>query len=138
MSIEEVPAAKIRAVHKFLKSKEVAYYKLNNILDDKKLIGVYTTDSKGKTIGGMTGFTKWKTLHLKYFYLDESLRYQGMGLKMLRRLIEIAKSRGVKYAVFNTLDIGAPSLFKAAGCKLITMMDHTPADHVWYIYRLTL
>ena len=136
--VKDVPDKDIAATHKFLKKREEAYYKSEKIPNDKKLIAVYIKDKKGQIIGGMSGYTKWRTLCLKYFYLDKPLRGHGVGMKLLNRLVEIAKSRDCKYAIFTTLDIGAPSLFKSFGSKIITLLDHAPKDHICYHYRVTL
>jgi len=137
MSIEEVPHAEAGKVNKFLKQQEEKYYTAEKIPNDKKTIAVYIKKDK-KIIGGMSGYTKWNILYLKHFYLDKSLRYQGMGMKILKKIITIAKARGCKYAIFTTVDVGAPSLFNAYECKIISTFDHTPSNHMYYMYRATL
>ncbi len=51
--------------------------------DDGKPLNFFVRDGAGKIVGGLLGFTYWDFLAIDIFWLDESVRGQGFGGKML-------------------------------------------------------
>ena len=93
-------------------------YNLPRIEDkDPKDLGVYIRDDNGGIIAGLTGNTHGNWLTIKYLWVSEELRSQGVGSRILKQAEEEAKKRGCKYSFLDTFSFQAPEFYKKYGYK---------------------
>lgn len=88
-------------------------------------LGVFMEDENKKKLAGITGetFGKWFCIH--YFFVDEQLRGQGIGKKMLEAAESEAKRRGCKYTFVDTFSFQAPGFYEKQGYKeVFTLKDY--------------
>ena len=93
-------------------------YNLPRIEDkDPKDLGVYIRDDNGGIIAGLTGNTHGNWPTIKYLWVSEELRSQGVGSRILKQAEEEAKKRGCKYSFLDTFSFQAPEFYKKYGYK---------------------
>ena len=88
-------------------------------------LGVYLEDN-GQKLAGLTGETFGNWLCIHYFFVDESLRGQGIGSKMLEAAESEARKRGCKYAFVDTFSFQAPGFYIRMGYKEVFALEEYP------------
>lgn len=101
-------------------------------------IGVFYEDSLGTKIAGLTGETYGNWLCIKYLWVSEELRGQGIGSKLLQSAEEEALKRGCKYAFVDTFDFQAPEFYKKYGYQEVFALKEYPYTGARYYYTKQL
>lgn len=88
-------------------------------------LGIFVEED-GKKLAGLTGeiFGNW--LSIKYLFVDESLRGQGIGRSLIECAESEAKMRGAKYAFVDTFDFQAPGFYKKLGYREVFALTQYP------------
>ncbi|SFU75425.1 GNAT family N-acetyltransferase [Butyrivibrio sp. M55] len=97
-------------------------------------VGVYYEDASGRKLAGLTGETFGNWLCIKYLVVDESLRGQGIGSKLLKAAEEEAKKRGCKYSFVDTFSFQAPAFYVKHGYKEVFALKEYPITGARYYY----
>jgi GNAT superfamily N-acetyltransferase len=87
---------------------------------------------EGKIVAGMTGDTYWGWLYISLFWVDESLRGQGLGSELLVKAEAIAVERGCYSAHLETHDFQNLEFYQKRGYELFGQLDDLPAGHMKY------
>lgn len=101
-------------------------------------VGVYYDDERGRKLAGLTGETFGNWLCIKYLVVDESLRGQGIGSKLLKAAEEEAKKRGCKYSFVDTFSFQAPPFYVKHGYKEVFALKEYPITGARYYYTKEL
>lgn len=72
-------------------------------------LGVYYEDEAGKKLAGLTGETFGNWLCIKYLFVSENLRNQGIGSKIMAAAENEARNRGCKYVFVDTFSFQVPA-----------------------------
>lgn len=114
-------------------------YNLPRIEDkDPKDLGVYIRDDNGGIIAGLTGNTHGNWLTIKYLWVSEELRSQGVGSRILKQAEEEAKKRGCKYSFLDTFSFQAPEFYKKYGYKEQFALNNYPVTGKRYYFTKNL
>ena len=83
-------------------------------------------EEDGKKLAGLTGeiFGNW--LSIKYLFVAESLRGNGVGKSLVEHAEAEAKERGAKYAFVDTFSFQAPGFYKKLGYKEVFTLTEYP------------
>src|SRR5436189_270131 len=73
-------------------------------LGDPTPIRLYVRDASGNTLGGLLGYTVGAWLHVENFWLDEAIRRNGYGTRLLQQAEHEAIARGCRIADVTTFD----------------------------------
>jgi GNAT superfamily N-acetyltransferase len=87
---------------------------------------------EGKIVAGLTGDTYWGWLYISLFWVDESLRGQGLGGEILARAEDIARERGCHSAHLETHDFQNLEFYQKRGYALFGQLDDLPVGHTKY------
>lgn len=88
----------IDEIYNMLKS-----YNLSNREKSENIpLGVYYENEAGKKLAGLTGETFGNWLCIKYLFVSENLRNQGIGRKIVISAENEARNRGCKYVFVDT------------------------------------
>lgn len=81
---------------------------------------------QGEIVAGITGrlFGNW--LLIKYLAVNESLRGQGIGKKLLADLEQAAKDHGCRYSMVYTLGFQAKDFYQKYGYVEVFTMKNFP------------
>lgn len=88
-------------------------------------LGIFVEED-GKKLAGLTGeiFGNW--LLIKYLFVGEPLRGQGVGKSLIERAEAEARTRGAKYAFVDTFSFQAPGFYKKLGYKEVFTLNEYP------------
>lgn len=81
----------------------------------RKNLGLKLQDSEGKLLAGMSGKTFGNWFLIDYLWVDESLRQQKIGSRLLLEAELKAKARGCQFALLDTLDFQAKPFYERHG-----------------------
>lgn len=88
-------------------------------------LGIFVEED-GRKLAGFIGeiFGNW--LSIKYLFVGEPLRGQGVGRSLIERAETEAKARGAKYAFVDTFDFQAPGFYKKLGYREVFALTEYP------------
>jgi GNAT superfamily N-acetyltransferase len=83
--------------------------------DDAKPLNFFVRNANDEIVGGLLGVTYWDFFAIDIFWLDESVRGQGFGGKMLALAEQEAIERGCTTAHLDTFEFQAPHFYEKYG-----------------------
>lgn len=89
-------------------------------------IGVFLEDEKGRKQGGLTGETFGNWLCIRYLWIHENIRGQGIGSSILKAAEQEAKNRGCIYAFVDTFHFQAPDFYRKHGYEEVFSLREYP------------
>ena len=124
----------IEEIHRLLK----AYNIKNREKSQSVPLGIFYEDEQGRKLAGLTGETFGNWLCIKYLFVSEELRGQGIGKSIMETAEETARKRGCKYAFVDTFDFQAPGFYKKLGYKEVFALKEYPYTGERYYYTKEL
>ncbi|HCW52394.1 MAG TPA: N-acetyltransferase [Clostridium sp.] len=114
-------------------------YNLDRIEDkNPKDLGIYLNDENGNKIAGLIGDTHGNWLSVKFLWVSDKLRGQGIGSRILKQAEETAKLRGCKYCFLDTFSFQAPEFYKKYGYKEVFALENYPVTGKRYYFTKEL
>ncbi|MBS4174662.1 GNAT family N-acetyltransferase [Bacillus sp. FJAT-49736] len=110
---------------KYLSDKEIAY-----VNED---ISITINDEEGNILGGITGNTKLHCLFIQFLWVDERLRGQGMGAKLLKKVEELAVEKGCRMIRVDTFSFQAPEFYQKQGYEVYGTVEDFPEGCTHYM-----
>jgi GNAT superfamily N-acetyltransferase len=101
-------------------------------------ISIFLRDENGAVIGGLLGGTYWGWLHIDILWLDDSLRRQGYGSKLLALAEDEGRRRGCKNAHLDTMSFQALGFYQKHGYTVWGTLEGIPEGHDRIYLRKTL
>ena len=95
----------------------------------KRDIGVFVRDENGRVLAGMAGVTYWNWLHIKLLWVDDSLRGQGIGRRLMQMAEVEAVERGCHSAMVDTHSFQAEEFYVALGYEVFGRLQDFPMGH---------
>ena len=89
-------------------------------------------DGDGALVGGVYGATMWEWLMIDGLWVDDRLRGQGHGGRLLARAEEIAVGRGCRGAWLGTFDFQARAFYERHGYTVFAELADFPAGHTHF------
>lgn len=83
----------------------------------------------GEIVAGLTGFTHWNWLTIKYLWVAESLRHQGLGGRLVRAAEREARLRGCEHVHLDTFSFQAVPFYERLGYSVFGRLEDYPAGH---------
>lgn len=112
----------IQEIHALLKA-----YNLNRREPSQDVpLGFYLEDEAGRKLAGLTGETFGNWLCIRYLFVSEPLRGQGIGGRLLAAAENEARTRGCKYAFVDTFSFQAPAFYKNHGDREVFTLEKYP------------
>lgn len=85
---------------------------------DWMALNLFLRDSTGKLQGGLLGWTLWSWLHIDTLWVEESLRGQGYGLRLIEAAERAGRIRGCTLIEVDTFNFQARGFYEKAGFEL--------------------
>lgn len=92
-------------------------------------ISIFLRDENGVVTGGLLGGTYWGWLHIDILWLDDSLRGQGYGSKLLALAEDEGRKRGCKNAHLDTMSFQALGFYQNHGYTVWGTLEGIPEGH---------
>lgn len=95
-------------------------------LKETQPLAVFANDDNGKKLGGVTAETHGNWLEVSFLWVDEKLRGQKIGSKLLLDAEKEAIIRGCKYAFLDTFSFQAKDFYIKLGYKEVFTLENYP------------
>lgn len=92
----------------------------------------------GRIEGGVLGETYWAWLYIDLLWVEEGLRGQGYGRKLMLRAEEEARRRGAKNAYLDTFSFQALDFYRRLGYEVFGELPDFPPGERRYFMRKAL
>jgi GNAT superfamily N-acetyltransferase len=90
--------------------------------------GILARDSEGTILGGLIGRTSYGWLLIKYFWVAEDLRWQGLGARIMRLAEEEVLSRGCHGAWLDTSSQRARNFYAKLGYDIFGTLENREGE----------
>jgi GNAT superfamily N-acetyltransferase len=116
----------------FLDDKIAEFNWANWEVSERKPLAVQIKDDKGNIIAGSSARTFGNWLLINTLWVDESLRGQQVGAKILYELESAAKGRGCSLSMLDTLNFQAMPFYKKYGYITKWVQENYPKSGCKY------
>lgn len=100
-------------------------------------LAVFLRDDKNKIWGGIFGSTFWAWYDLRFLWVDDSLRGQGWGKKLLEMAEEECRRRNCIGITCDTSNFQALPFYQSQGFEIIgTLKDRPPKHESYFLQKL--
>ena len=82
-----------------------------------------------KIMGGVLAELYWGWLYIDLMWIEEELRGQGYGHRLLMQVEDEARKRGAKKVYLDTFSFQAPDFYKQHGYQVMAELPDFPAGH---------
>jgi GNAT superfamily N-acetyltransferase len=106
--------------------------------DNYQSMTVLLRTADQRLVGGLLGETYWGWLHIGILWLDESVRHQGYGSRLLAAAEQEAIRRGCLYAHLDTMSFQAVGFYQQHGYVEFGVLQDLPAGHRRHFFVKTL
>ncbi|KGP71932.1 GNAT family N-acetyltransferase [Pontibacillus yanchengensis] len=90
-------------------------------------------DENGEILGGITGKIFWYHLHIHNLWVDQSIRGDGYGEKLLHHIEEVAKENQCSLIQLDSFSFQAPDFYQKYGYEVVGIIDEFPTkEHSQY------
>ncbi len=103
-----------------------------------KPVCVFLRDEAGGLCGGLTADLWGKWMHIQYLWVDEALRKQGYGEKLMQMAEDEARAYGCQNAHVETFSFQARPFYERLGYQVVAELPDYPPGHTHYILRKSL
>jgi GNAT superfamily N-acetyltransferase len=80
-------------------------------------------------VAGLYGFTLWNWLHIRYLWVAEDLRHQGLGRQLMLAAEREARLRGCEHAHVDTFSFQAIPFYERLGYSVFGRLEDYPSGH---------
>lgn len=98
-------------------------------------ISSFLKDDAGKTIGAVIGEINWGWLYIKALWIDETMRGQGWGSKLLNIFEQYASSKGIPNIRLETTTFQALEFYKKSGYSVFAELPDMPPGEISYFLK---
>jgi GNAT superfamily N-acetyltransferase len=99
---------------------------------------IYLKDENSIIRGGSVVWVHKESIYVDILWIDESLRCQGYGTKLLQVAEEEGKNRGCKYSTVDTYSFQAEDFYLKNGYKIIGEVKNYLFHHTKIFFRKVL
>lgn len=86
---------------------------------DARLLAILLRDSDRRIYAGLSGHTWGGVAEVRFLWIDEQSRHQGIGTRLLRTAEDEARSRGCRKIVLSTHTFQAPDFYFKNGYVVV-------------------
>jgi GNAT superfamily N-acetyltransferase len=103
---------------------------------DEQPVRIVVREGDGRIVGGLLGHTRWSWLYVGTLWVEDSVRGQGWGTKLMNAAEELARSRGCTHVSLDTFEYQARPFYEKLGYKLFgTLEDYPPGYRQFYLTK---
>jgi ribosomal protein S18 acetylase RimI-like enzyme len=100
--------------------------------------GFFIKDDDGQVVGGVMGARMFGSLHTDILWVDERLRNQGWGTKLMAEAEALGKASGCSFATVSTMDWEALSFYQRLGYSIEFTRTGYEKNSTMYLLRKSL
>jgi ribosomal protein S18 acetylase RimI-like enzyme len=101
-----------------------------------KKLDIFVHDGEGRLRGGLVASTYWGWLEVEDLWLDEGLRGQGYGRRLVAMAEEEARARGCQWSWLRTFGFQARGFYERLGYRVVGVLeDYPPGDALYWLRK---
>ncbi|MGM0835149.1 MAG: GNAT family N-acetyltransferase [Bacillota bacterium] len=101
-------------------------------------INLYLMDEDDNVRGGLLGEVCWNWLEIHILMIDEDLRKDGYGSKLMQEAERIAVENNCDFIKVDTLSFQALDFYKKLGYEVYGVLDNVGRNHEHYFLKKSL
>ncbi len=103
-----------------------------------RALSIYARDEAGALQGGLMGSSYYDWLFVKWLWVAEPYRRQGIGSRLLKAAEEVARERNVGSVYLDTFTFQAPAFYEKPGYREFGRLEDAVHGHarIWLAKRL--
>jgi len=105
---------------------------------DGEWLAIFLRDDNQRIVAGICGNTWGGCAEIRQFWVDESLRGQGLGTKLFEAAEQEALRRGCRQMVLQTFSFQAPDFYNKHGFEIVAEVANHPYGHTNFLMRKQL
>ncbi|MBB6454917.1 ribosomal protein S18 acetylase RimI-like enzyme [Salirhabdus euzebyi] len=118
--------------------KKVIEHNLSKVPDDVmhpiEKISFIVKKEREQIVGGITGTIMWYCLHIDFLWVDESLRGQGLGSELLKKIEEVAVEKKCRLIQLDSFSFQAPKFYQKYGYQVVGIVEDYPDNGLQQYY----
>lgn len=99
---------------------------------------IFIKDQTQKVLGGICGVSFHGSLYVDSLWIDETLRRQGWGTKLMHEAERIGKERGAKFVAVHTMDWEGLPFYQKLGYVVEFVREGYQKNSKMYMLRKSL
>ena len=107
-------------------------------IDDWHALAIFVRDDDGQIAAGLTGGTWAGYLEVRYLWVREDWRGQGLGRRLLLAAEQEARARGCTQVLLDTHDFQAPEFYQKLGYSVFGVFEGIGGRYNRYYLRKQL
>jgi GNAT superfamily N-acetyltransferase len=106
-------------------------------VDDARLLAIFVRDAVGTLLAGIVGWTWGGCCEIRYLWVAEAQRGQGLGSRLLAAAEHEALARGCDQLILSTHEFQAPAFYQRHGYEIVGAVDNYPRGyHQFYLRKI--
>ena len=101
-------------------------------------VNFFVQDDRGETRGGLLGGIWGGWLHIAYLWIDEAVRRQDWGTRLMDQAEAYARDRSCQWVSLDTHSFQARPFYEARGYEVFGMLDDYPKGHKKFFLKKKL
>lgn len=103
----------------------------------RERIASFIKDEQGKVLGGIVADIKWVWLHVDWLWIDEGIRKDGWGARLLATMEQYASDKGITNVHLETTSFQALPFYQKQGYTVFGELPDMPPGHITYFLKKT-
>ena len=92
-------------------------------------VQIFLRDEMGAVVGGLLGYIRWRWLYVSKLWIDDTLRGQGHGARLLRTAEDHAREAGCVGSYLDTFEYQARPFYEKFGYVLFGTLNGYPPGY---------
>ncbi len=101
-------------------------------------VNFFVKNARGETMGGLLGGVWGGWMHIFILWIDEAVRGQDWGTKLMDQAEAYARERGAHSATLDTHSFQARPFYESRGYEVFGTLDSYPDEHKKFFLRKKL
>jgi GNAT superfamily N-acetyltransferase len=113
----------------FLEDRINAFNVARTGVDDGRLLSIFVRDPSGGMMAGLYGWTWGGACEIRFLWVREDARGQGLGRRLLQTAEQEAIARGCGQVMLSTHTFQAPGFYQKLGYQVAGAFDEYPRGY---------